>query len=340
MAKGYLTCMDCQLASTNKRRLGVIPVPDSLKLHPVPSTRISGAFVFQRPRLRAWNGVLARISFCGAPLSFPWILRANQTMLEKKKIYNNVRFSANTLREAIKVFRTQTDDGDDESGGRPFMIVKIDDSEWKYDSEDEFFANYRKSSSTAVFSQRTLGGELTFQVVTDTTTHVTVSARYRGNIEAVFEIFERDVDASLLPPPQNPLPVVFIGHGRNPQWRDLKDHLQDKHRYRVEAYEIGARTGHAIRGILEDMLAKTSFAVLVLTGEDQTPEGSLRARQNVIHEAGLFQGRLGFNRAIILLEGGTEEFSNIEGIEQIRFGTGNIKETFGEVLATLRREFV
>ena len=77
-----------------------------------------------------------------------------------------------------------------------------------------------------------------------------------------------------------------------------------------------------------------------MTGEDETSEGGLRARQNVIHEAGLFQGHLGFNRAIVLLEEGTEEFSNIQGIEQIRFGKKNIKETFGEVLATLRREFV
>jgi len=64
----------------------------------------------------------------------------------------------------------------------------------------------------------------------------------------------------------------------------------------------------------------------------------MRARQNVIHELGLFQGKLGFSRAIILLEEGTEQFSNIQGIEQIRFSKGNIRETFGEVLATIRRE--
>ena len=139
--------------------------------------------------------------------------------------------------------------------------------------------------------------------------------------------------------PPTPHPIVFIGHGRDGPWRDLKDHLHEKDDYRVTAYEIGARAGHTIRDVLEDMLSKTSFGVLVLTGEDETSEGDFRARQNVIHEAGLFQGRLGFNRAIILLEEGTEEFSNIEGIEQIRFGKKNIKETFGEVLATLRREF-
>jgi Predicted nucleotide-binding protein containing TIR-like domain len=48
-----------------------------------------------------------------------------------------------------------------------------------------------------------------------------------------------------------------------------------------------------------------------MTAEDEKPYGKLRARLNVIHEAGLFQGRLGFNKAIVLLEDGCEEFSNI-----------------------------
>ena len=56
-----------------------------------------------------------------------------------------------------------------------------------------------------------------------------------------------------------------------------------------------------------------------MTAEDEQPDGTLRARENVIHEAGLFQGRLGFEKAIILLEEGCEEFSNIEGLGQIRF---------------------
>jgi predicted nucleotide-binding protein len=133
--------------------------------------------------------------------------------------------------------------------------------------------------------------------------------------------------------------VLFVGHGRSPQWRDLKDHLHDKHGFAVEAYETGARAGLTIVEVLRRLAAKVGFALLVLTGEDEDPLGQLHARENVIHEAGLFQGKLGFERAIILLEEGCHEFSNIAGLQQIRFAKGNIKETFGEVLATVRREF-
>jgi predicted nucleotide-binding protein len=87
------------------------------------------------------------------------------------------------------------------------------------------------------------------------------------------------------------------------------------------------------------MLNHASFAVLVHTAEDEQTDHSLRARENVVHETGLFQGRLGFTRAIVLREEGCEPFSNESGITEIRFTKGNIRETFGELVATLFREF-
>jgi predicted nucleotide-binding protein len=59
---------------------------------------------------------------------------------------------------------------------------------------------------------------------------------------------------------------------------------------------------------------------------------------NVVHEAGLFQGRLGFTKAIVLLEEGCEEFSNIEGLGQIHFPKDNIKAAFEEIRRVLERE--
>jgi predicted nucleotide-binding protein len=124
----------------------------------------------------------------------------------------------------------------------------------------------------------------------------------------------------MLTRPQSPALSVFIGHGGDPQWRDLKDHLRDQHGITVTAYEVGPRAGLSVKGVLEKMLAGSSFALLVLTGEDIHTSGEAHARENVVHELGLFQARLGFTRAIALLEEGVKEFSNIyEGQHSVNF---------------------
>lgn len=174
-------------------------------------------------------------------------------------------------------------------------------------------------------------------------TSIAVSAASSEWIDRVLELFEATVAAprftSQLKADRLAAPTIFIGHGRDDSWRDLKDHLLHQQGYLVEAYETGARAGHDIRDILESMMSTSAFALLVMTGDDETADGTRRARQNVIHEAGLFQGRLGWHRAILLVEEGIEEFSNVSGLQQIRFAKGRIRETFGDVLATLRREF-
>jgi len=86
------------------------------------------------------------------------------------------------------------------------------------------------------------------------------------------------------------------------------------------------------------MLDDSAFAFLVMTAEEETPEGAKRARANVIHEAGLFQGRLGFERAIVLLEDGCEGFSNIAGLTWIPFPPGRIEAAFEDVRRVLERE--
>jgi predicted nucleotide-binding protein len=251
---------------------------------------------------------------------------------------DEVRFSADVLRAVFNAIGAN-------SGKLQGQRLKIDhDNEtWHHDNIEEFLADYRKYQGSAWVWLLKEPFQLTV-TVSLRSVDISVEAPSRPEIEAVFDIFEKNVDAARLPPlPKRSAPkvqpVVFIGHGRSTLWRDLKDHLQDKHSVKVSAYESGARAGHTIRDILEEMVRASSFALLVLTGEDEQADGKLRARQNVVHETGLFQGRLGFSRAIMLLEEGTEDFSNVHGIQQIRFSKGNIKETFGEVLATLKREF-
>lgn len=261
-----------------------------------------------------------------------------------EKTYEHTVFTADVIKEAFAVLEQRITQEDKTKYDRTRLSAETTDGTWSYDTEEEFFNDYRRGAAFAHYG-RNIGPsnhEFIFNVhVFGSKTDVSVTAPTRSDVLAVFDVFEKHRAASFVPVPivEPSKPTVFIGHGGSTHWRDLKDHLQDQHGYQVEAYEVGARAGHTIRDILDDMLGKSSFAVLVMSAEDKGAEGRFHARPNVIHELGLFQGKLGFSKAIVLLEEGTEEFSNIHGIQQIRYGKGNIKETYGDVLATLRREF-
>ena len=133
---------------------------------------------------------------------------------------------------------------------------------------------------------------------------------------------------------------IFIGHGRSPVWKDLRDFLRDRLDLKWIEFNREPTAGYATKERLEQMLAEASFAFLVMTAEDEDPYGKFHARDNVVHEVGLFQGKLGFNRAIILLEEGCSEFSNILGLSTIRFPEGNIMAASEEIRRVLERELV
>lgn len=131
--------------------------------------------------------------------------------------------------------------------------------------------------------------------------------------------------------------VVFIGHGRSPLWARVKLFLEELG-IAAMSFESESHAGESIVPILEEMLNQAAFAVLILTAEDATAEGTRRARQNVIHEAGLFQGRLGFTRAILLQQDGLEGFTNVDGLQYIGFSGDRIDQTFYELQRVLKRE--
>lgn len=253
------------------------------------------------------------------------------------------------VEEIVDVPASQTNEAE-----MTYMSVKRGNSDWRFDNRHEFLADLASPFSLAYvdFKMRPEGkngaqrGPLKIEIrVFDGWSVVRVFDADRATITRLMRVFDLAApDYTMAPPPvPAPAPVeppnIFIGHGRSDLWKDLKNHLTDHQGYKVVAYETGSRSGHTIRDVLENMLDASSFAIVVMTGEDEQDDGSLRARQNVVHEAGLFQGRLGFPRVAILMEAGVDAFSNIDGVQYIPFSTGNIRETYGDVLAVLRREF-
>jgi hypothetical protein len=174
-----------------------------------------------------------------------------------------------------------------------------------------------------------------------------VKALLSSMLEEVQDFWPDDEPASseLVVSPQDVLPVktvnnhcVFIGHGHSKLWARLKIYVNDELGLNSITYESESRVGESIIPVLEKMLDQATFAVIVLTAEDETSEGLKRARQNVVHEAGLFQGRLGFKKVVAVRQEGLEDFTNVAGLQYIGFSSDRIENSFYELQRVLKRE--
>jgi predicted nucleotide-binding protein len=133
--------------------------------------------------------------------------------------------------------------------------------------------------------------------------------------------------------------AIFVGHGRSQLWARLLLFLKEDLDLDVEilCYESESHTSDHIGNIIDDFLEKATFAIIIMTAEDVMEDLKRRARQNVVHETGLFQGRLGFENVVVLRQDETEEFSNNAGMQYIPFVGENIEQTFYELQRKLKK---
>ena len=126
---------------------------------------------------------------------------------------------------------------------------------------------------------------------------------------------------------------VFISHGgKSHVWKDIMIHLQNK--YDIGIYELSHQKSKGLtvieklnRVICEDC----DYAIVIMTKEDETKDGKMQARPNVMHELGYCQGVLGRHNVLLLCEKGVEIFSNISGIVREEFDGENIKSAFSVI---------
>lgn len=263
-----------------------------------------------------------------------------------KRRYPGLKFSLSTIKEVVAklgaLFNNDYPEPYNTTGeaSLSLSIALEGGDEWELDSRSEFYDFYRRQDVTGatVVSNFYPPFEMTFAAYLGTEAKLTHSDR--SVLYDMFDLFEAGApEASSSYPVTEDVAstqmAVFLGHGNSGSWRELKEFLEFQH-IDVVTYEKERRHGYSVKETLERMLYKCNFAVLLHTAEDEQRDGAMRARQNVVHETGLFQGRLGFPRAIIVREEQCESFSNVEGINEIRFR--GIREAFGEVLLAIRRE--
>jgi hypothetical protein len=259
-------------------------------------------------------------------------------MPSKSKVYLGSKFMPETIEQGMTAFRARLPTAPLVTTGYDFSTVLPGDESWTLDSADEFYAQYRGDIKTGTI--RAIHGPAARFAVQFSREHEPGEARVyallptRADVEAVFEVFEAAVVASRIPY----RPTVFIGHGHAQSWRELKDYLRERQHILVQDFNTDPTAGYGVTEVLERLVRTSSLALLVHTAEDEQPDKAVRARENVVHETGLFQGALGFPRAIIVREQSCEPFSNVAGLQEVRFGA-TIKEAFSEIADIVNREF-
>lgn len=265
--------------------------------------------------------------------------------VQRRENFSRVFFPESVVREAAAVLKKNVAGVGDPQWRYPTILEGA--VSWEFDSDSEFFAQYSANASDiSLWAEFHLLETPYTQMAQMHISYkhgqfsVMVRSPKLADVLAPFAVFRSALEKYQIPdPPMPELPPlkIFIGHGRSSHWRDLKDSLQDHHGFDVEAFETQPRAGYTIPEVIDGMARNNTLALMVMTAEDEQKDGSTRARENVVHEVGYFQGRLGSKRAILIMEEGVNEFSNIHGIVHLPYK--NIREVVGDVLAIIKREF-
>jgi len=128
-------------------------------------------------------------------------------------------------------------------------------------------------------------------------------------------------------PSPEPAPIpdgpIFVVHGHDAgRLHETVRVLKEGTGRKVIVLHEQANAGRTILEKFEDHAGHVSFAVVLVTGDDEggvrySDNRSLRGRQNVIFELGFFFGKLGRTRVAVLLESKVEKPSDIDGLVYI-----------------------
>jgi hypothetical protein len=163
--------------------------------------------------------------------------------------------------------------------------------------------------------------------------------RYVGNsghsqFAKITRDFIRDLDNER--PGMARSPGIFLSHGTSPDWFAVQHFLESGFEAPLHSFESASWGGREVSEALSRYLERCSLSICVLTAEDTASDGRRFARQNVIHEIGLFQGQHGFDRVVLLVEEGCDFVPEAAVPYTIYFPQGKIHRTFYQLAETMK----
>jgi predicted nucleotide-binding protein len=128
---------------------------------------------------------------------------------------------------------------------------------------------------------------------------------------------------------------VFISHGRAKDWYTVQAFIERDLKFSTLELAQEPNLDLTVLAKLASAADECDSAVIVMTGDDKDESGEVRARENVMHEIGYFQGKYGLARVVLLHEEGVNIPSNIQGLVYIPFPKGLIEATQGALMREL-----
>ncbi len=128
---------------------------------------------------------------------------------------------------------------------------------------------------------------------------------------------------------------IFISHGRSKEWYKVQVFLEKD--LDLETLELAqeANLGRSVLQKLDEESRKCSLSIIVMTGDDEFGD-EIRARENVLHEVGFFQGKYGLRNVVLLHEEEVNIPSNIHGLVYIPFPKDTVEATFAALQKELK----
>ena len=163
---------------------------------------------------------------------------------------------------------------------------------------------------------------------------------YRSQVERlgrhVAQAIEIRANSELAAPAAAAPRRVFVSHGRAKDWYAVQTFIERDLKLPTLELAQEPNKGLTVLAKLADAADNCDSAVIVMTGDDKDESGTVRARENVMHEVGYFQGKYGLARVILLHEEGVNIPSNIQGLVYIPFPKDHIEATHGALLRELQ----
>lgn len=131
---------------------------------------------------------------------------------------------------------------------------------------------------------------------------------------------------------------VFLVHHESPYRTIVRRFIEEDCGLPVYEMTSADIAGSGFAALLGEQAPRCGFAVCLLDRAETMADGRARADQNVVYQAGFFQGRYGFGRVALLSEEGCEGFSNVAGIIHLDFPPARVDATFIELRRMLQRE--